>query len=1613
MLVRYSATPSTGDGHPVSLTFTGNSITITGAPIATVTYPPNDGVLNPGDTIQGVFSHPSGVDSTTYKIFVDGHDSTASAHTHRTGSTLWANLTLLGGSHSIKTWGCAKNSPVRCDTSVVVVAAEAAPPTLWQLDDSLAPNTDARFGWVPGGVPLPPTNLLGCPVTLGDPTINVTDPASYEGQLNGNVFVAPIIWDDSIHINAVTHARLPNDTANVCSHQTTFPFLQDSLFDWTFWPHSDPHDTLWYSYPYHDRTPAAIAQTIGAPPQGGGFANSMAVVPGHGTAPGTQPPGSGLLLLPQSGVTSMPVVRPFLQNGGGIDTNSYNVTLNGDTIIKHGKPVAGKGVVEQGLATATSLYSMSTGHTNVNIYDPVRPDTSHNGGWNELIASIADTLGHRTSIRSRFVVVKSPTPVASFRPQALRNLSHLDQSDCAAFGAFQCGGTILSQTIPGFVTRDRDRSLHLVYRSASQKAPVILPFGISISRLQLAPDSFLVSAHEGAVRLPDSLRYIGAGIPSGVSRAESLTALSQEATAYRVLGSDVPAAATTHAIRTITTVFHPLYAGVAVEDSVTQEVVQLYLTDTTTGRFGPGWALGELSRLVFGDMSQGAPAAIWLDGDGSYQIFRKVSGVWTAPPGLSVRLDTTTQTSSDSAKYTLALGSGAMVGFRSDGWQVWTQDLVGNRTTFTYAPSTTRLVKITDPTGVTDSLLYNAANASGQVSDIFMIGRNGGADTARVASFAYDTTRRLIKSTILRSGSGTVGVRGDTTRFGYVTATAYGALLDTIVDPRSTASVPILTTFQYDSLYALPIVEKRPPDRYGVDSISIRFPWRRAVPRVGYGRRNANGTLQIAERLVAVNQYVGTHIDYDNNATDFAMGWFGSPTYVRNIAPPPVFGGAFLIIGNGGDNVRRVTHDSLGRVTKIVQSPDSTTITDSVMYHYDALNRVDQISRRTAAYPAAAGALDTVSFKYDSVTLAGGAWCSRMDTTVDVMKKRTYVIYGGTGTGVKQCLPLMVIGLARDTTSFTYGSLLKGDSAGVRPISTTDPTHVTQTMQYDHNTWNSAISTRSADTAVSRAFYNPWGRPDSTVAPDGARTFYRYDLSGRVRDTKTGLGSSVPTTRTFFNHGGLPDSVKVYASGDNFAAGNDTTPLGSPTPQNTRYYYDRLGFVDSSFTPGGRHLHYLRDRLGNPIWEYPGNGTYIVRVYDWMGRVTAETQSQVDPSYSVDGLAFADATTKSVYQAQRFQVGLTLSGPVWHAFTYGNRGWLGELDDTVSHRSTAYDAAGGIISDQVHFTDGATVRRTYQYNKRGQRTLAVTSVFGVTVAEPADTTSYFYSDSSGRLDSLQMSGSNGYKVARAVWAYDRAGRDSVQRVAIGKSTSYLTWEDSTLSQYDAAGRLARWQNRTSGFTNAWYDFRSPAYDHADQLKSYAGTEPVAGGLTPTNFDASVSYTMSYATDGSRRLLVSTKSGGTPITHTYRYDTFGNRLSDFAGTGCAQLYTYGPDNQLLRRADSTSACANHRGVYWTDAVGNRLEEVDTADGQGPTAPQLMSYTARNQLFFSQTASVITGMYDFNWHYYDGKGLREESVVSNGQAYLPGSYTAPDSGQHSYYFYDGPNVALVLV
>jgi RHS repeat-associated protein len=874
------------------------------------------------------------------------------------------------------------------------------------------------------------------------------------------------------------------------------------------------------------------------------------------------------------------------------------------------------------------------------------------------------------------------------------------------------------------------------------------------------------------------------------------------------------------------------------------------------------------------------------------------------------------------------------------------------------------------------------------VDQIFL--RPPGGSALYTANFNYTnyTGTGLMSSMALINGY----PNSDLTSFGYQVTSA-GTFLDTIIDPRSQTS-----TFTYDTRFFTPLIATTPPFRGSPLTMTFRDQWRRAAPREGYARGS-----QPLERLLYLNQYRGTFFPVQGTPTDYQADQFGATTYVRHFAPPPYFSFPFGMLSQGGDDVRTITRDSTSRVLKIVAAGDTAAIADSVLYQYDPNGNLLRMIRPTAQWPVPANTLDTTSYVYDSLGTANGLplayqRCIRMRTMTDPMGGTTNINYGASGAG--QCLPIDEIGLAADTTTFGYGTLAAGNTAGVRPIYVIAPTGVRQDVTYDATTWNTATSTRYSDGAQSRMFYDLAGRADSMVDPVATPSVTHHDQIGRVYLARTGTGATAPVTQTFFSHGGLVDSVQVYGTTSSVAASPATAV------QTSRYFYNALGWVDSSRTPGGRSQRYLRDAVGHPFFEYTGHGAYISRQYDWQDRLLAEYQSQVRPGYSVDGTAFADAATTSAYQAWNLAPVVTLSGGEMHRFSYDTRGRVFAQFDSTLTTNRGFNRLSQLIADTLTFLDGAKVTRSYQYNRRGQRTTVIDTVRQTSNNSVLGwgRTDYSFDAVTARLSSLTAA-QGGSTVATASWTYDTPGRVTNLSLLAGGSSSAL----GTTYGYDGASRVSSFVTTSSAGT--WYSFSNPSYSLIDELQSLSVNEPQPSGGGP-NLNESFNGSHTYATDGTRRLVASVDFR---TSSSWTYDVFGNRLTQLCSSGYSacnnnDASNFGTDNRLLYTRN-VAVSGNPSSAFYTDAMGNRILERDSTNGVALSSPTaLLSYTAKGQLFFSMTPTASVGTYDYNWHSYDGAGRRVVSAVQQGSTWSPG--TGP-TGNRTYYVYDGSDVALMLV
>ena len=1585
-----------------TVTKSGIVVTANGGAIVSHLEPLDGGVVVAGDSLRAIMGHASGINVSAVTVLIDGSDYSTQAVVTSSGYSLAPILTA--GSHTWQSTVCAMNG--RCDT--VHTSFDYIGSINPSLDDSLPMPSGAEplFGLLPGALPLPPLSYRGCPVIAGDPEIRLSGPVSYlsqpgsSGAPGGLIFMAGVETTQTITISTLTIDHKPTD-GTTCAG--SFTYLEWPDYDWSFWEHSDYSDEpLWESYKYgdFDLPYPWYATSAGAESWTdviGEYAyTGQPVLPPNGPNPGehfADAMSRRAKTLPMSTPTSLGrnhsgVLK--VPDPGAIDPSSLKLVLNGTSIVVNGVSIVGTQVTVVSLDRYGQQVDIDPNYPGINSYDPSN-SAANNGGWNELIATISDSSGNSSSVRSRWVRVGAGNP-APLTLTALRDFEHASQSDCAAFGAFQCGGVFMAQTIPGFVSRDKDRSLHLVYRSNSQRGPTIVPLEVGIDRLQKAPDSLWVFALEGTARASDTLRYSGLlGNPGGYGS----NPLWEHADEQRVVGVELDPPTGNIAIRHIDVVVRSFYSsGAPREDIVSQDVVQTTLSDTTMTRFGPGWQLAELGRLHLGLTYNGSPAIIWSSGDGSYVIFRNTNGTWQAPAGFSTQLTQLT-TAENGATYVISLPSGERIGFSAAGLQRWTSDLLLNRTLFDYSGGD-RLTYITVPSGARYALYYDSPVA-GQVQSIRV--QEPGGQLRLVGGVFYDaSTRAMTELRIYQSATASTS-----TFFGYVPG-APGSYLTSITDALGQVS-----TIAYDPVLYTPERITGPADRFGPSITEYRSSLRRAVPRVGYGR----GSAPLA-RILYPSQQRATLVNNAGDATDVLVDAFGAPTYVLRVNPD-LSQGAFLASAN---DERHIERDASGRVTKIVHQRFIPSVTDSVMYHYDALGRIDTIFRPNPEYPRNGPGVLATSFTYDSVTIgtpaaSGGAWCSRMLQTRDVMGGLTRINYGTSGAA--KCLPMSTVGLANDTTLFTYGPLTAGDPAATRPVSIKDPNGLTTYVTYDSNNWNSESTARAVGGPSYTSYYDLYGRIDSVVDPVGTHTVVLHDYTGRVTHSKTGTGLNAPVTRNTYDAVGRIVQADVYAAED----GVLDTPTG--TVQSTRYYYDPLGQLDSIVGPGSRSptkaarkQSWLRDRRGNPIYEFPGNGSYIGRIYDGLGRLVFQEQSQVSSTMSADGEPLADAATLAFYDGLNMSMGPNLSAGQRHYYSYDQAGNLigttsydEYLDSATPYVSKTYTYAPGgvLLNEGIGFSDGVAVSRAFEYNQRGQRTKVTDTVTtgGAVLPEGIGVTTYTYDSTTGRM-TAQDATVGAATIGRISWLYDRGGRETSRSVRIGLTGQTLT----TTTSYDGLGRVSE-INTQAPSAKTWYRYYSPSLSNIDELLAFSVTQ----GLSVGSSNYSNVYT--YAPNGTRRLLSSQRNSYLTSAHNYTYDVFGNRKTELStynsGNQCEELATlsYGSDNRLESK-DFSAVCNDVR--YYNDQTGNRLAEEVLNSGGIQQSVHRMSYTAARQLYFSFTTTNSVGQYDVNWHWYDAGGKRVITHRTTTGSWFPRGFD-PVMGTRTYYIYDGSDIALTVV
>src|SRR5690606_9749976 len=315
-------------------------------------------------------------------------------------------------------------------------------------------------------------------------------------------------------------------------------------------------------------------------------------------------------------------------------------------------------------------------------------------------------------------------------------------------------------------------------------------------------------------------------------------------------------------------------------------------------------------------------------------------------------------------------------------------------------------------------------------------------------------------------------------------------------------------------------------------------------------------------------------------------------------------------------------------------------------------------------------------------------------------------------------------------------------------------------------------------------------------------------------------------------------------------------------------------------------------------------------------------------------------------------MGRVLSAGQRHTSYYDNKGRLetASTDDTylggnVVMQRFGYTDPGALRGDTTIFGDGATVRRAYEYNRRGQRT-RVTDTLIVAGGSPSRDTAaelrYQYDSRTSRLPPLPhlavTSGGVLDSLGTISFLYDAGGRDSLQTTDLKGAGNLVT----RLTTYNTAGRVAGVPVKSGATVR--YQLSGTSYSPLGELRAATEWKRTLWG------DLTFLYDSVY---GTRRLLAST-SDVSGQEYAYTYDVFGNRLSEIhnstVGGTCNSSVTfgYGTDSRLLQKSQSGTCTPFRR--YITDQAGMRLAELDSLSGYAGVKAA-MAYTAAGQLYYA--------------------------------------------------------------
>ncbi|MEN8374923.1 MAG: RHS repeat-associated core domain-containing protein [Gemmatimonadota bacterium] len=292
-----------------------------------------------------------------------------------------------------------------------------------------------------------------------------------------------------------------------------------------------------------------------------------------------------------------------------------------------------------------------------------------------LLTLTATDNGHSTSdSHNVLVVAHGPLSLdATVNPTELIERSACVTSGAGPAGAFQCGNLLVTHSMPAFKSLDRDRTLTLLYNSATASPRPVVMGDVWLDGISV-PDSFRTSVKVGQVT--ETRSFQGAGLSSA---AKSRFSMPYDAGA---LGTGIH----DYDLNVVN------YYGT--EPFATAVFKSKFITvDRSQSPYGAGWWIAGVSELYTSVL---ADTLLLVEGDGSAAAYIPIGpNLWRAPAGAFQDTiewkqldDPSPDVTAQVWLYERRLQDGTNVYFNQYGQQVYVTDRVGNVVGHTYQNTT-------------------------------------------------------------------------------------------------------------------------------------------------------------------------------------------------------------------------------------------------------------------------------------------------------------------------------------------------------------------------------------------------------------------------------------------------------------------------------------------------------------------------------------------------------------------------------------------------------------------------------------------------------------------------------------------------------------------------------------------------------------------------------------------------------------------------------------------------------------------------------------------------------------------------------------------------------------